>query len=785
MNNKSKKINGNNSNAMQTVTTYLTPMGPKSTSNNSVKQSSSGSETDVSTSTSIENLTPEERYVLRNGVRQEPQGEEAFISATPLMDTISLNNTLIIHHNKSLDGLQYQSVSPLLYGQRINNNINDTNNNNSNNLNNSNNNNIINKGQSMTTITSQSASILSTNKSNSHINNVLIRTKSPPNLQLSPTRTSSCESVPSSPNAFNRALLQHFQLNNSGIENMSGLQQPMLTNYLNSLSNHWKNGNESLNNYDIFKHNLHLPPPPEYERQWSNSSPNSVSTSASNSTTPESKSVENLPTSRSHPDLTKFDEIALKETKCNNDMIPKYNMIEMLSAENAALKTELELYYKKVLKLQKFEIEIQKVHQSHEDLMRSSEKKEKLERVIRYKLEIDVRRLQDQNRDLKIQFESALSHISKRPISESLDDSELKKEIGKRDVLIAQLLSQNKELLNDKERQDIELQAQRLTLEEQRNHIDILDSALMSTQNNVIRLETECRKKQAYEERAVQLQKALSNLQLASDRRLTMEKRARNHLENEIDGLKKQLSGNKSGNKPENEFEDMKKVIRDYEEKIISLETEVTKWEQKYLEECTLRSIEVSAASAPKDAKIAALERTSQESEKLILEARSERLKHMDELHVANKKNAEFEGRVKDMESKLAEKDAMIKVLRQHSQDKDAVLHKTVLAQRMPNRHGRSASTMGLTSTTSSHSTQSSTQLSTIRSKREELTQSSCQTNETNSQNESNESNKMNLNLEEQLKQIDSRLTNKDSIIRALRSEKERYPNHYTNNWRL
>lgn len=49
----------------------------------------------------------------------------------------------------------------------------------------------------------------------------------------------------------------------------------------------------------------------------------------------------------------------------------------------------------------------------------------------------------------------------------------------------------DKELLNEKERQDIELQAQRLTLQEQRNHIDILDSALMSAQNNVVKLETE------------------------------------------------------------------------------------------------------------------------------------------------------------------------------------------------------------------------------------------------------------------------------------------------------
>lgn len=99
------------------------------------------------------------------------------------------------------------------------------------------------------------------------------------------------------------------------------------------------------------------------------------------------------------------------------------------------------------------------------------------------------------------------------------------------------------------------------------------------------------------------MQKALSNLQLASDRRLQMEKRVRTHLEKEIETLKRhqQNGGHKNGPKTEKEsVDDLKKLIRDYEEKIINLETEVTKWEQKYLEESTLRSIEVSAASAPK-----------------------------------------------------------------------------------------------------------------------------------------------------------------------------------------
>lgn len=49
----------------------------------------------------------------------------------------------------------------------------------------------------------------------------------------------------------------------------------------------------------------------------------------------------------------------------------------------------------------------------------------------------------------------------------------------------------DKELAASKERQEIELAAQRATLQEQRTHIDILDTALTNAQENVVRLEEE------------------------------------------------------------------------------------------------------------------------------------------------------------------------------------------------------------------------------------------------------------------------------------------------------
>lgn len=53
----------------------------------------------------------------------------------------------------------------------------------------------------------------------------------------------------------------------------------------------------------------------------------------------------------------------------------------------------------------------------------------------------------------------------------------------------------DKELAAAKERQEIELAAQRATLQEQRTHIDILDTALTNAQGNVVRLEEEVKKK--------------------------------------------------------------------------------------------------------------------------------------------------------------------------------------------------------------------------------------------------------------------------------------------------
>ncbi|KAK2577278.1 hypothetical protein KPH14_003415 [Odynerus spinipes] len=393
---------------------------------------------------------------------------------------------------------------------------------------------------------------------------------------------------------------------------------------------------------------------------------------------------EKLTLSRSQPDLSRigkgdidsYDPRATSprpQTKgreeigtAMGEIWPPSEMIQIVIQENSALKLELERCYNKVAKSQKLEQEISKVHRAHEELAASCERREKLERAARLRLQNDCRRLTELNRALRDQIDLLSSRTDSPPIVESM-----RKELTQRELLIGQLITQNKELAAAKERQEIELAAQRATLQEQRTHIDILDTALTNAQGNVVRLEEECRKKQVYVERVGQLQRALSSLQASSDRREETERQLRGQLEKEL-----REGGGGGGNNSEQSssgetIADLKRRLRERDEKIMSLEGDVAKWEQRYLEESALRQAAIDAASLPKDAKIAALEKTSQDAEKLIAEARSEKMRHMDEVHAAQKKLADLESRMKDLESKLAERDAMIRVLQKHTYDKD------------------------------------------------------------------------------------------------------------------
>lgn len=112
-----------------------------------------------------------------------------------------------------------------------------------------------------------------------------------------------------------------------------------------------------------------------------------------------------------------------------------------------------------------------------------------------------------------------------------------------------------------------------------------------------------------YVERVAQLQRALSSLQLASDRREQTERKLRLQLELELRNERTKSNGeNQSGNSYlltvdcENgeSNSELKRRLREKDEKIMRLEGDCAKWEQRYLEESALRQAAIDAASIPK-----------------------------------------------------------------------------------------------------------------------------------------------------------------------------------------
>ncbi|XP_074672338.1 angiomotin-like protein 1 isoform X1 [Strix aluco] len=333
-------------------------------------------------------------------------------------------------------------------------------------------------------------------------------------------------------------------------------------------------------------------------------------------------------------------------------------MVEMLSEENHVLRQELEGYYEKADKLQKFEIEIQRISEAYEGLVKTTTKRESLDKAMRNKLEGEIRRLHDFNRDLRERLETANRQLASR----DFDGHEDKSTEGL-------YVTQNKEHLKEKEKLEMELAAVRSANEDQRRHIEILDQALNNAQAKVIKLEEELRRKQAYVEKVEKLQQALTQLQAACEKREQMERRLRTRLERELDSLRmQQRQGSyQASSLPEHNAPALMELVREKEERILALEADMTKWEQKYLEESTIRHFAMNAAATAateRDASAPSHSRNGSYGES-ALEVRG--WQEEEEIVQANRRCQDMEYTIKNLHAKIIEKDAMIKVLQQRS----------------------------------------------------------------------------------------------------------------------
>ncbi|MBN3306741.1 AMOT protein, partial [Amia calva] len=341
-------------------------------------------------------------------------------------------------------------------------------------------------------------------------------------------------------------------------------------------------------------------------------------------------------------------------------------MVEILSEENKTLRHELQGYCEKASKLQRFETEIHKISEAYESLVKSTSKRESLDKAMRNKLEGEIRRLYDFNRDLRDRLETANRQLA----SKDLEGSEDSRTEGL-------YFSQNREGVKEREKLEMEAAALRSTNEDQRRHIEILEQALNNAQGKVVKLEEELRKKQVYVEKVEKLQQALSQLQAACEKREQLEKRLRTRLERELESLRTQQrqGGPQLTSPSEYNAPALMELLREKEERILALEADMTKWEQKYLEESAMRHFAMDAAATAaaqragcvlfhRDTTIINHSRNGSYSDS-SLEARI--WQEEEEILQANRRCQDMEHRIKNLHAQIIEKDAMIKVLQQRS----------------------------------------------------------------------------------------------------------------------
>uniref|UniRef100_A0A3Q0S4S4 Angiomotin like 2b n=1 Tax=Amphilophus citrinellus TaxID=61819 RepID=A0A3Q0S4S4_AMPCI len=320
------------------------------------------------------------------------------------------------------------------------------------------------------------------------------------------------------------------------------------------------------------------------------------------------------------------------------------NQVELLLMENERLRQELEAHREKTGRIQKLEQEIQRISEAYETLIQGSSKRENLEQTLRRRLVAEIRRLQDFNRDLRENLENARTHVAKEV--EAADHNQ---------HIMAKLLEQSKyEQNTERERMERELQRLRATAEDQNLRAKRLEEALEAARGRGRQLEEELRRKRAYVEKVERLQSALAQLQSTCEKRESLEMKLRTRLEQELRSLRAQQ---RQSQPPGTTMNSLQERLREREERILALEADVVRWEQKYLEESTMRqfAMEVAATAA------------AQRDTTIINHSpcHSSNNSFNEDLPVADHRNQEMENRIRALYAQILEKDAVIKILNQ------------------------------------------------------------------------------------------------------------------------
>ncbi|CAL2048967.1 unnamed protein product [Caenorhabditis brenneri] len=303
----------------------------------------------------------------------------------------------------------------------------------------------------------------------------------------------------------------------------------------------------------------------------------------------------------------------------NRNVSSNQKLIQILREENMHLKKELDAFKRSLSKLQQIEYSYARLEQEYEYLANERKKQENLELNVIIQLEKSVKRLTIERDDLQVRLEKA----SAEP------------------TIVANLMlneiQQRQELFACKERQKMEIEAQNQTLEEQRNHIAMLEKALANSQERLAKREKKCDELSAVVQHADELRKQLNEVWEEQQRRDQMVESERAQWEMEKTQLRMQLNkdtsltGSLKRTTTPGSTEDlirMRKSIQSKDEKIQQLERMVNDLRRTLGDETERRKSTLATITDTFQAQIDKLKEENYEKELIISELRTERDKY-------------------------------------------------------------------------------------------------------------------------------------------------------------
>ncbi|KAI7809898.1 angiomotin-like protein 2b [Triplophysa rosa] len=318
--------------------------------------------------------------------------------------------------------------------------------------------------------------------------------------------------------------------------------------------------------------------------------------------------------------------------------------LEMLMQENKRLRQELEGHTEKALKIQKLEQEIQRISEAYDTLMQGCAKRETLEQALRNKLMGEIKRLQHSN-------------IQVAKEAEATDHNQ---------HVIIKLVLQNEEQQLKCARLEQEVRHLRDEAEQHLRRSESLEATLRSTQTRSQQLWTELQRKNAYVEKVERLQGALAQLQATCEKREGLETRLRTRLEQELRSLRNQQRQPQQINGAHMSVSNLQEILLEKEERILSLEADKMRWEQKYLEEKTMREFAMDAAATA----------AAQRDTTIINHSpcHSSNSSFNEELPSSEHRNQEVENRIRALHALILEKDTVINTLKRRLEKESGCL---------------------------------------------------------------------------------------------------------------